>query len=419
MNQKQLTLLLVLVVVVGGAGYLLRQRNQTSWQSAGAGSGMGQKLLPDLPINGVARISLKQGTNSVTLAKKDDLWRVQDRHDYPANFSQISEFLIKAGDLKIVQAEKLGASQLPRLGLAPGQGTNAALVVELADASAKPIKSLVLGKPHLKKSNRPSPMPGMDGEDQGWPDGRYVKVGIDSDMVDLISDALSSLEPKPEQWLNKDFVKVDKLKEISVAFPAASNSWKLSRGSETATDWILADAKPGEQLDSAKTSSLSYSLNSPTFNDVLAPDTKSDQTGLDKPTVVTVETFDHFTYTFKVGQKSGENYPVTVDVAAQLPKERAAGKDEKPEDKTKLDKEFKDAQQKLQDKLAQEKACEKWIYLVSSWTLDPLLKERGQLMVEKKDESKKDGKPAVSSDAPASEDSAAAQNETNAAAPGK
>ena len=110
---------------------------------------------------------------------------------------------------------------------------------------------------------------------------------------------------------------------------------------------------------------------------------------------MTLDTFDNFTYTIKLGQKTNDNLPLVVTIAAQLPKERTAGKDEKPEDKTRLDKEFKDNQKKLEDRLGQEKSFEKWVYLVSNWTVDSLLKERSQLLVEKKDESKKDEKSAA------------------------
>jgi hypothetical protein len=92
-----------------------------------------------------------------------------------------------------------------------------------------------------------------------------------------------------------------------------------------------------------------------------------------------------------VGSKTNDNYPLLVSVAAQLPKERSPAKDEKPADKDKLDKEFKEQQKKLGEKLLQEQAFQNWTYLVSSWTLDPLLKNRTQLLVEKKEE-KKDGK---------------------------
>ena len=85
---------------------------------------------------------------------------------------------------------------------------------------------------------------------------------------------------------------------------------------------------------------------------------------------------------------------MALAVTAQIPKERTPGKDEKAEDKAKLDKEFKDQQKKLEDKLSQEQAYEKWVYLVSNWTVDSLLKDRAQLLVEKKEEPKKDEKPA-------------------------
>src|SRR2546427_64625 len=148
-----------------------------------------------------------------------------------------------------------------------GAGTNSALVVEFKDQKEKPIKTLLLGKKHMKKSDRPSPSPfGGEMGDEGWPDGRYVKVGNDENVA-LISDALANIEPKPEQWLNKDFFKIEKPRSIAVAFPIATNSWKLTRETETG-EWKLAEAKAGEQLDSSKASGVANPLNSPSFVDV-------------------------------------------------------------------------------------------------------------------------------------------------------
>ncbi len=409
MNRKQLGLLLVLVIVLGGAGLLLRQRQNASFE--GSNPAVGRKLLGEFPFNDVAHITLKQGTNELNLVKKDDRWRVRERNDYPANYSEISDFLLKARDLKIIQSEKVGPSQLPRLALVAGPGTNSALVVEFRDQNDKPIKSLLLGKKHMRKSNRPAPSPFGDAGEEGWPDGRYVKLEGAASEVALISEPLANIEPKPEEWLNKDFFKVEKVRSVAVAFPVATNCWKLTRESETG-EWKLAEAKPGEQLDNSKASGTTSSLVSPTFNDVVTG-AKPEQLGLDKPTVVSVDTFDNFAYTLKVGQKTNDNYALVMSVDAQLPKERTAGKDEKPEDKARLDKEFKDNQKKLQDKLAQEKACEKWVYLVSTWTVESLLKERSQLLVEKKEEPKKEEKPAAAV-APNKEEQAAKSAGTNA-----
>ena len=383
MNRNQFSLLLFLVVVVGIAGLIVyNKQNDLATEGNAA---IGKKLLPNLQVNDVAHIALKQGTNELNLAKKDGTWRVRERKDYPANYSQISEFLIKAADLKVVQSEKIGPSQLGRLELVPGQGTNAAVEVAFKDQNDKQLQSLLLGKKHMQKSKSPSPYGDMG--DNSWPDGRYVQVGGNSRSVDVISDALADVEPKPDKWLNKDFFKVEKVRSVAVEFPQTTNSWKLTRETESG-EWKLAGAKPEEKLDSTKTASVANPLSSPSFNDVDTT-SKPEQLGLDKPTVVTLDTFDHFTYTLKVGQKINDDYPLLVNVAAQLPKERTVGKDEKPADKDKLDKEFKEQQKKLQDKLAQEQAFQNWTYLVSSWTLDPLLKHRSELLVEKKEEPKK------------------------------
>jgi len=391
MNRKQLITLLVLVVLVGGACLVLIRNQNKSWE--GANPALGKKLLGEFPVNDVAHIVIKQGTNELNLAKKE-VWRVRERNNYPADYSEVGGFLVKLQDLKIVQDEKIGPSQLSRLSLTTGPGTNAAVVVDFKDQSDKTIKSLLLGKKHMRKSDRPSPM-GDLGE-QGWPDGRYVKVG-NAENVSLISEPFANIEPKPEQWLNKDFFKIEKARAVAVTFPGATNSWKLTRDTETA-EWKLAEARPGEQLDTSKASGVANPFSSASFVDVR---TNAPSEVMDKSIVV--DTFDNFSYAVKVGQKTNDNYPVAMSVSAQLPKERAPGKDEKPEDKDKLDKEFKEKQKKLEEKLAQEKTFENWVYLVSSWTVDSLLKERSQLMVEKKEEPKKEEKGAAAEPSGASE----------------
>ena len=375
MNLKQLGILIVAVIIIGGAGLMLHNRQKSSWK--GGGADVGKKLMGDnFPINDVGHISVEHGTNTLNLVKKEDLWRVRERGDYPANFSQISDLLLKLRDLKIVQVEDIGPSQLARMELAQGQGTNSAVVVQFDDQADKPIRTLLLGKMHMKKSPAPSPMEG--GGD--FPDGRYVEVGTNSHQVALVSDSLETLDANPDSWLNKDFFKVEKPKSIEVDFPVATNSWKLTRETETG-DWKLANTNAGEELDTSKVSGVTSPFSSPTFNSVL-PGAKLE--GTNAPTVVKIDTFDGFNYTINVGGKTNDDYFLTLSVTAKPAVERVAGKDEKPEDKVRLDKEFKDAQQKTADKLKQEQAYQQWTYLVPGWTVDTVLKERSQLLAEKK-----------------------------------
>ena len=113
MNRKQFIVLLVLVLVLGGAAWWHYRKQTAGWNNQSPE--LGQKLLGDFQVNDVAQIRIQQGTNDLTLAKTNGLWCVAQRDDYPANFSQISQFLLKLRDLKIIQTEEVGPSQLPRL----------------------------------------------------------------------------------------------------------------------------------------------------------------------------------------------------------------------------------------------------------------------------------------------------------------
>lgn len=377
MNKKQFLILLVIVVVLGLWG-LSRWRGQnSSW--SGGGTAAGQKLLRDFDVNAVAQVAIKHGTNELLLAKKNDTWRVAQRNDYPASFSEISTLLLKLKELKIVQTEQIGASQLPRLELAPS-GTNTPTTVEFRDASSKALKTLTLGKTLMDNSGAGA---GMDefGGGGGFPKGRYVQVGGATDSVAVISDPLSDITPDAGHWLSKTFFKVEKPKSIAVTFAEATNSWAIARESETG-EWKLIDAKGDEKLDAGKSAGVTSPFSSPSLNDV-ALGLTPEQAGLDKPTVIKISTFDGFDYIVNVGAKTNDNFLLTVAVAGNFPKERAAVADEKPEDKAKADKDFADKLKAHQEKLTTETAFGTWTFQVTSWTVESLLKKRNELLEEK------------------------------------
>ena len=378
MNRKQLLIVLVVGLVLGGIGLYLNSQKDKSYSSTSKLAT--DKLLGDFPINDVSLVTIRQSTNEVNLVKAD-VWAVKERENYSANSGDIIELARKLWDLRPAQSQKIGESQLGRMELLPPDkgGSNSATLVELKGKDGKAIRSILLGKKSMR---------GGGGEDQfgggGWPNGRWVYLPDKPGTTYLVTEAFAEIEPKPERWLSKDFFKVEKIKSIAVTLAEATNSWKLTRETESG-EWKLVDAKPEERLDSAKTSSFSYALSSPSFTDV-AIGLSPAQTGLDKPTTAVLETFDGLTYTVQAGAKTNDNVYLTVAVAADLPKERTPGKDEKPEDKEKLDKEFKDQQKKVEEKLAAEKKLAKSTYLVSNWTVESLLKERSTLLAEEKKE---------------------------------
>jgi hypothetical protein len=193
-------------------------------------------------------------------------------------------------------------------------------------------------------------------------------TGNDTSTLAVITDPLDSAVPQPDQWLDKDFLTVEKPKTITVEYPEATNSWKLTRASET-NDWTLASAGLKEKLDAGKISGVTGPFNGASFNDVLPEGTTAAVSGLTNVTHVTVATFDGFTYAAEIGQKQGDNYPVTFTVTATLAAVPATGATNNAAAKT------------LTDKLAREQQYQHWIYLMPTYAVDPVLKVRGDLLV--------------------------------------
>src|SRR5207244_1817426 len=154
----------------------------------------------------------------------------------------------------------------------------------------------------------------------------YVMAQDGSNRVFLISETLDEVQIKPEQWLSRDFVRVENPKSIVVTGATPGMNWKVARD-DASVPWKLVDAKRGEELDNAKVQSLANVFANATFADVLAPDAPPAETGLDKPATARIETSDNFVYELRIGKAMGENYPVLVSVTAELPNERTTGKD--------------------------------------------------------------------------------------------
>lgn len=374
MKSKQLIVLVLAALVLGGGGLLVMKNRRADYTQSQ--STLGGSLLGEFDVNAVAGLRVTQGSNSVNVVKSGDNWVVKERGDYPANFTEVAGFVRKLSTLKVAQPVKVGASRLPMLELTADAGTR----VELLGQDGKALKTLTLGKQHVSGGGDSSPFGGG-----GFPNGRYVQVGASTDGISVVNDSLSNAAPKPEDWIAKDFIKVEKPLSVAVTHAEATNSFHLTRDSDTA-DWKLADAQAGEEVDKNKLWSFNSLLSAPSFNDVvLEPDLA--RLGLDNPTRAVVKTAGGFTYELKLGQPDGDNYPLQVSVTAELKTAREPGAEEKPEDKERLDKEFQEALAKQREKLKAEQSFGKWTYTVSKWTVDALLKKRGELLTEKKAEA--------------------------------
>jgi hypothetical protein len=366
MNTKQLAILVAVGLALGGAGLYVRNQQSAGYRQSSAQ--LGGALLSGFDASALSGLRITQGTNQLNILKSGNDWTVKERGGYPANFGSIQEFVRKLVDLKATQPVQVGPSRLPVLELvAPDQGPG--VLVELLGADGKTARSLLLGKKHTKGGGQEDP--GMGGMGGGWPIGRYIMVDNKIETVALVNEPLANAEPK------------------------AANSFSLTRTNEF-SEWTLVGAKAEEKVDTAKTGVFSSLLSSPSFDDVIV-DPQAGALGLDKPLEAKIRTANGWTYTVKVGKaQEGDRYPVQVTTEAQLLTQRTPAKDETKEDTEKFSKEFAERLKKQQDKLAGEQARGRWTYLVSKWTIDSILKNRSELMVDPKKDAAPDNADALS-----------------------
>jgi hypothetical protein len=368
MNRKQFALILLALAILGGAGLVLVNRHNQLW--AGRESGMGDKVLPNFRFNDVAAIHI-QSADGFNLVRVDGVWRVRERSDYPANYEQIKQVLLKARDLKVIRAEKIGPSQLGRVGLnEPGQGAESGTLVQFKDARGEVLDSLLIGKMHLRPQSGSDPF-----RLRGLFDGRYVLSPKNAGHVLLISDDLACISPEPGSWLARDFFHIENAKSITLVSTNGANLWTLTRESGS-WPWNLSDAAPGELLDANVASQIAEALAFLNFVDVA-----SAKVAPHHPLTVFIETFDHFFYTLQAGAKQPDgNYLLTAAVRAAIPAKRIAATDETPENKKKLDDDFQIQTKQLQDKLAREKALTRCVYVSEPNLLDLILRNRSHLL---------------------------------------
>src|SRR5437899_390599 len=129
MNRKQFILVLLALVMVGGEGLVLLNQNKQSWTVREAN--VGDKLLANFPLNEIAAIHIK-GASDLHMVQTNGLWSVRERNNFPANYQQVRDLLIKIRDVKVVQSDQIGPSQLGRVDL---EGEGSVLTIDTLNKS--------------------------------------------------------------------------------------------------------------------------------------------------------------------------------------------------------------------------------------------------------------------------------------------
>jgi hypothetical protein len=369
MNRKQFVIVLLALAVIGGAGLLLFQKKQKTWNVREAK--VGEYVVPNFKPNDVAAIHVI-AAGDFRIVRSNGVWIVPDHDNYRANFNQISEVLLEVKQLKVAQSDIVGPSMLERVDLKkPGTGPHSAELVEFEDEHGKVLCSMWLGRRHDRKQNPDEPL-GM----RGWFDGRYILLPSEPENVLLIPSELPGAAPSAAGWLDPEFFKIENAKFIGMVSPDPEKNWELIRETPQSKWALNGSSDPLDREAMAQTTEI---WQFPRFTDC-ALNVPTSVSGLDKPTVITVITFDNIAYTVKVGKKTEQGkYFMTVSVAGAMPPERTPNPGETPEEKKRLDDEYQAHKKSIEEKLVKERAYSNWTFLADDW-LNVVVRDRSVLV---------------------------------------
>lgn len=392
MNKRQVIILWAIAIGLGASVTAVKISQNKAVKSSTERKA-GETLFSSFPATDAVSVEIQGVGSAVTLVKKDGKWVVAERGDYPANPNFVNDLIRTLGDLKITQAMEAGPSFAPRFGMdeTATKPEEHGLTATFKDASGKQIAKIGLGK-NIENNATSAAAPGMGGGSVG----RYVRNFADESGFYAVGEMFPSINADAKRWLSDSFINPEKIKSITVNKPGTDEvDWKVSRETEEA-EFKLENAKDGEVADATATEPMKSLFSYARFEDVVPADKVAEKALSESKRTVVLETVEGFTYTLNISAIKPEaapastttpavvpppsdNYLLTVDVTAELPKERKKEEGEKPEDGKTKDEAFTARQKTLTEKLAKEKALAGVTFEMAKSTLEPVLKDRKTL----------------------------------------
>ncbi|MFZ9937308.1 MAG: DUF4340 domain-containing protein [Luteolibacter sp.] len=383
MNKRQVIILCIVAIILAAAVAVMKFTGKETVQSTTARAA-GETLFGKFPANEIASVAITGVDGTVTIEQKDGKWTVAERDGYPADTSAVNEFIRTLAELKVTRGMEAGPSFAPRFGM----DENAAVAEErgftavFKDAAGKELATVSLGK-NIESGASASPFGGAAAV------GRYIRNHADESGFYAISEMFPSISDEASRWLDDAFFSPEKIKSVTLHRQGGEEAvWKVSRETEDA-EFKLDGATGDETLNTTNAAPLKSLFSYARFNDVLrAAEIEARADAANKRSAM-IETFDGFTYRLTItpakpeesaGATVGEEMLLTVDVSAELPKERERGGNETPEDAKVKDESFQERQKALTEKLGKEKGLAGRTFLVAKSTVDALLKERADLV---------------------------------------
>jgi len=262
-----------------------------------------QPMFPKLQdrLNDVIKIEIETKDETFRVERRDDIWTLPSRDNFPADLSVVRRTLIDLADLELIEKKTAQAARHQSIGLDdPAEGGEGVLV-RVYGGDDLPIAGAIVS----------SFQPG------GGADRLYVRWPAE-DQTWIAKGGLE-LSERAEQWIATDVLTVKRSDIAAVdVVPFEGPAYRLSRASADIPDFTLETVPEGRKTKPAYSwNTTGFALTSLNISDVRSTIAAW---SLDKG-LVTYELFDGTMLTFGLaeGEDGDVNWLTLVDATAPTP----------------------------------------------------------------------------------------------------
>ncbi|MCY4614587.1 MAG: DUF4340 domain-containing protein [Nitrospira sp.] len=256
----------------------------------------GQPIFPLLKatINDVAEMSIATQSGTITVHRKDDSWRVKEKHEYPADLGKVRETLIGLAELKTLEPKTRKPELYDKLGVQDVEAEGSLSTgVTFKDATGNTLAEVIIGNdlPAKGKSGYKEIFIRKSGDPQTW-----------------LAEGRLTVKKNPGTWLDKELVQIDtkRVWRLTVTHPDKTRLI-VEKATPEALDYQVADLPEGLEIQSQFTvNNIVSTVTSLSLDDVKPV---SEIPFKDQPVVTAVfETFDGLEGTVKLLRKDEKDY---------------------------------------------------------------------------------------------------------------
>ena len=348
-----------------------------------------QHVFPELKtvINDVTELSVATQSGTITLHRQEDIWRVKEKYNYPADLGTVRETLIGLAELTTLEPKTRKPELYEKLGLQDVDAEGSLSTgITLRDATGNTVAAAILGndRPGRGKSGYKELFIRRPGDPQTW----------------LVQGRLT-VEKNPGKWLDKELTQIEtkRVRRLTVTHQDKTRL-VVEKAKPADLNYQVANLPEGLEIESQFTVNNIVSTVTSLSLDDIKP--RSEVPFDDQPVVTAVfETFDGLQGTVQLLPKDEKNY-VTIsavfnaDLVWKPEPEREAKpeKESEPEagEQSGVDTQDKEAdtnpeQPRIKSEAevkaeieALNKRVGDWVYVIPKFRADTLLKKPQDLL---------------------------------------